>query len=178
LGRVIPSLESPLNRSDPTRSRAAVIAILLPLLAAACGGDGGEGGGDPSQLTFAPELGVALDRMTRTPTGLLTLDEMEGSGEPVRVGDGVVVHYDGWLPDGRKFDSSVDRNEAFVIPSVGAGMVIAGWEEGLQGMRPGGRRLLVIPPDLAYGPSGAGGVIPPNATLVFRVQLLQTVTGR
>ena len=111
--------------------------------------------------------------MTRSATGLYYLDEAEGTGEPARAGNAVEVHYSGWLPDGRPFDSSLDRGQPFTVPAIGSGMVIRGWEEGLQGMRPGGRRLLVIPPDLAYGEAGAGGgVIPPNATLVFRVELL------
>jgi FKBP-type peptidyl-prolyl cis-trans isomerase len=112
--------------------------------------------------------------MTRSETGLYLRDETVGSGEPVRAGNAVLVHYTGWLPNGMKFDSSLDRNEPFMVVPVGTAQVIAGWNEGLQGMRPGGARLLVLPPELAYGEMGTpGGPIPPNATLVFRVELLQ-----
>jgi FKBP-type peptidyl-prolyl cis-trans isomerase len=126
-------------------------------------------------IEFAEELGVDISDMTRTDTGLYYEDVVEGSGEPVRAGDAVLVNYTGWLPNGLKFDSSLDRNEPFQVAPVGTAGVIAGWNEGLQGMRRGGARLLVLPPELAYGPAGAGGVIPPNATLVFRVELLDVI---
>jgi FKBP-type peptidyl-prolyl cis-trans isomerase len=122
--------------------------------------------------TFAPQLNVDLDAMQRTPSGLYVQDVREGSGQPAQPGDRVAVHYTGWLPDGREFDSSRPRGEPFVF-GLGQGEVIRGWDEGVAGMRPNGQRRLVIPPDLAYGASGAGGVIPPNATLVFDVELLE-----
>jgi FKBP-type peptidyl-prolyl cis-trans isomerase FkpA len=104
-------------------------------------------------------------------SGLVYEDVVEGSGDEARAGQYVSVHYTGWLTDGKKFDSSKDRNEPFDFP-LGARHVIAGWDEGVQGMKVGGTRKLTIPPNLGYGARGAGGVIPPNATLVFEVELL------
>ena len=115
---------------------------------------------------------------TTTASGLQYDDTTVGSGATAHAGAEVTVHYTGWLHDptapnqrGRKFDSSKDRNDPFRF-DLGAGMVIRGWDEGVQGMQVGGTRVLVIPPDLGYGARGAGGVIPPNATLVFEVELL------
>ncbi len=109
--------------------------------------------------------------MTTTSSGLQYDDLRVGDGAVARFGADVVVHYTGWLTDGTKFDSSRDRNEPFGF-ALGQGNVIAGWEEGVAGMRVGGQRKLVIPSDLGYGPWGAGDVIPPDATLVFEVELL------
>lgn len=94
-----------------------------------------------------------------------------GDGDEAQAGRVVSVHYTGWLTDGVKFDSSVDRNEPFDFP-LGRGYVIRGWDEGVAGMKVGGKRKLTIPPEMGYGARGAGGVIPPNATLVFEVELL------
>ncbi len=108
---------------------------------------------------------------TTTASGLVIDDLKEGAGAPAAAGQRVTVHYTGWLADGRKFDSSRDRDDPFVFP-LGRGHVIRGWDEGVAGMRVGGVRKLTIPPELGYGARGAGGVIPPNATLVFEVELL------
>lgn len=104
-------------------------------------------------------------------TELQTEDVVVGEGEEAQPGDAVTVHYTGWLTDGTQFDSSRTNGQPFRF-ILGEGMVIEGWDEGVQGMRVGGQRRLIIPPDMAYGEQGAGGVIPPNATLVFDVELL------
>ncbi|MGI9133420.1 MAG: FKBP-type peptidyl-prolyl cis-trans isomerase [Rhodoferax sp.] len=113
--------------------------------------------------------------MHTTASGLQYEDSQEGSGATASAGQSVTVHYTGWLyqegTQGAKFDSSKDRNDPFVF-QLGAGMVIQGWDEGVAGMRVGGTRTLIIPPTLGYGSRGAGGVIPPNATLKFDVELL------
>jgi FKBP-type peptidyl-prolyl cis-trans isomerase FkpA len=116
--------------------------------------------------------------MTTTASGLQFEDTSPGSGAEASAGQRVRVHYTGWLHDptapnqrGRKFDSSKDRGDPFSF-HLGAGQVIRGWDEGVQGMKVGGTRVLTIPPELGYGARGAGGVIPPNATLVFEVELL------
>ena len=106
-----------------------------------------------------------------TDSGLVIEEVSVGSGDEATTGQTVSVHYTGWLTDGSKFDSSKDRNEPFEFP-LGSRWVILGWDEGVVGMRVGGTRKLTIPPELGYGASGAGGVIPPNATLVFEIELL------
>lgn len=106
------------------------------------------------------------------PQGMQYYDLVEGNGDSPKPGQVVVVHYTGWLQDGGKFDSSLDRGEPFSF-NLGMGQVIAGWDLGVAGMKVGGKRQLVIPSELGYGERGAGGVIPPNATLVFEVELLE-----
>jgi FKBP-type peptidyl-prolyl cis-trans isomerase len=114
---------------------------------------------------------VDTTALTRTPSGLRYQDVAEGQGKVATADRTVSVHYTGWLPNGEKFDSSRDRNEPFSF-TLGAGQVIAGWDEGVAGMKVGGRRKLVIPADLGYGTAGAPPAIPPGATLVFDVELL------
>ena len=107
----------------------------------------------------------------KTASGLQIEELVVGTGATAASGQKVSVHYTGWLTNGNKFDSSKDRGEAFEF-GLGRGQVIRGWDEGVQGMKVGGKRKLTIPPELGYGSRGAGGVIPPNATLVFEVELL------
>jgi FKBP-type peptidyl-prolyl cis-trans isomerase len=114
---------------------------------------------------------MAEQQEIATPSGLKYVELQEGTGPEARKGQTVSVHYTGWLQNGTKFDSSHDRRQPFGFP-LGAGHVIRGWDEGVAGMKVGGKRKLIIPPDLGYGARGAGGVIPPNATLVFEVELL------
>jgi FKBP-type peptidyl-prolyl cis-trans isomerase len=108
---------------------------------------------------------------TSTGSGLEYWDIVAGTGATAVSGKTVKVHYTGWLTDGKKFDSSLDRGQPFMF-SLGAGQVIKGWDEGVKGMKVGGKRQLRIPPELGYGARGAGGAIPPNATLIFDVELL------
>jgi FKBP-type peptidyl-prolyl cis-trans isomerase len=111
-------------------------------------------------------------KVQTTKSGLKYEDLKEGTGPEAKKGDIVQVHYTGWLKDGKKFDSSLDRGTPFTF-KLGAGMVIKGWDEGVAGMKAGGKRKLIIPPNLAYGDRGAGNVIPPNAELTFEVELLK-----
>ncbi len=104
--------------------------------------------------------------------GLKVEDVLNGSGDGAKSGDTVSVHYSGFLTDGQKFDSSIDRGAPFEF-SLGAGQVIAGWERGIVGMKKGGKRTLTIPPELAYGQDGFPPIIPPNSTLIFEVELLE-----
>lgn len=125
-------------------------------------------------LTFSLGVGGSMAESTQevtTPSGLKYVDQVVGTGDAAVAGKTVNVHYTGWLESGKKFDSSVDRGQPFSFP-LGAGRVIKGWDEGVQGMKVGGKRKLTIPSELGYGSRGAGGVIPPNATLIFDVELL------
>lgn len=135
------------------------------VLLAACAG--GPRGGE-----FAPALNVDLAAMTQQPSGLYVQDLQVGTGAEAVAGRHVLMHYTGWLTDGRQFDSSHDRGQPIEV-LLGRGQVIRGWDQGIVGMKVGGKRKLVIPPHLAYGNAGAGGVIPPGATLVFDVELVE-----
>jgi peptidylprolyl isomerase len=120
----------------------------------------------------ATQTEVDEDDYTTTDSGLQYYDIEEGDGPSPEAGDTVVVHYTGWLEDGTKFDSSQDRGQPYEFV-LGSGGVIPGWDEGVATMQVGGKRQLAVPPDLAYGEQGSGGVIPPDATLIFEVELLE-----
>jgi FKBP-type peptidyl-prolyl cis-trans isomerase FkpA len=127
--------------------------------------------GAPESVRYHPSLAVDVATMVHTPSGLYWKDLAVGTGAEAVSGSQAVVEYTGWLPDARQFDSSRNSGQPYTFP-VGQGLVIAGWDEGVAGMRVGGRRLLVIPPELGYGANGSGGVIPGGATLIFEVKLL------
>jgi FKBP-type peptidyl-prolyl cis-trans isomerase FkpA len=112
------------------------------------------------------------EKVIKTDSGLQYVELKEGDGEKAKKGDTVEVHYTGWLKDGKKFDSSLDRKKPFAF-KLGNGDVIKGWDEGVAGMKVGGKRKLIIPAELAYGKKGAGDVIPPDAELTFEVELLK-----
>jgi FKBP-type peptidyl-prolyl cis-trans isomerase len=126
---------------------------------------------DLTKVRFDEKLNVDLARSTRLPSGLYIRELTEGTGAEAETGSFVVVHYTGQLSNGQQFDSSHSRNEPFMFV-LGVGEVIEGWDQGVKGMKVGGRRQLVIPSTLAYGERGAGRDIPPNAPLVFEVELL------
>ena len=159
--------------------RGATLIVLL-LGASACGGGGGSTPvsttaqpvaiqGDVERTTFASSLGVDLATMTKRASGLYVQDLEMGTGAVAIRGKSVVVRYAGWLPNGKQFDSGE------VTVTLGTNKVIRAWEEALLGMRVGGRRRLVTPPNLAYGTRGAGDDIPPNAVLVFEMQVLSVL---
>jgi FKBP-type peptidyl-prolyl cis-trans isomerase FkpA len=148
-----------------TRYARLIVSLLGILLITACQQQG--------------ETGMSDNVADSEITELQITDVVNGDGATAQAGQEVIVHYTGWLYDtsqpdnkGAKFDSSVDRGDPFSFP-LGAGRVIQGWDQGFAGMQIGGKRILVIPPDMGYGASGAGGVIPPNATLLFEVELLE-----
>ncbi len=152
-------------------------AVIIALATTACAQDASKSVSKPAASTAAKATTAEKGKsMTRTSaSGLKIEDTVVGTGAEAVAGGTVTVHYTGWLFEsdkrGTKFDSSVDRKEPFKFP-LGAGRVIKGWDEGVAGMKVGGKRVLTIPPDLGYGARGAGGVIPPNATLQFEVELL------
>jgi FKBP-type peptidyl-prolyl cis-trans isomerase len=127
-------------------------------------------------LVLMVTIAAGQDKMTTTKSGLKYMDQKVGSGDVAMKGNSVSVHYTGWFytegKRGAKFDSSLDRNMPFEF-KLGARQVIPGWDEGVEGMKVGGKRELIIPPDLGYGPRGMPGIIPPNSTLNFEVELLK-----
>jgi FKBP-type peptidyl-prolyl cis-trans isomerase len=147
--------------------RSSALALFAFILSACGGSDDAKSEAASAGGDFAVDSAA----LTRTASGLQYQDVTVGTGAEARQGQVAVVHYTGWLTDGTKFDSSRDRGAPFSFP-VGAGQVIAGWDEGVAGMKVGGRRKLVIPANLGYGEMGAPPVIPPGATLVFDVELL------
>ena len=154
--------------------RLGGILALAGLLLPACDAPKDKGASAPKEVQImpAPEPARKMEPKTvTTPSGLQYVDLVEGTGPSPAAGDSCRVHYTGWLENGTKFDSSVDRGEPFTFP-IGQGRVIKGWDEGVSTMKVGGKRKLTIPASLGYGARGAGGVIPPGATLVFDVELL------
>ena len=151
--------------------RTAVVTVAV----AACGQSASTAGssasapqpiaGDIERTTFDPALGVHLDQMTKRASGLFVQDLVPGTGSVATRGRSVVVRYTGWLPNGKQFDSGE------ISVTLGSNKTIAAWEEGLLGMRVGGKRRLVVPPNLGYGDRGAGDDIPPNAVLVFDMEV-------
>ena len=157
----------PRPRGNSIRARVPVVAIAVACIALA-----GVPAAQTSSSTLASKIGAQV-------TELKKIDVKQGDGAEAVAGKAVIVHYTGWLYDpaaadghGAKFDSSVDRKVPFGF-MLGAGKVIKGWDEGVAGMKVGGKRTLVIPPQMAYGERGAGSVIPPNATLLFDVELIE-----
>ena len=146
--------------------RASALVVLAVIAAIA---------GIAGIATAAPAAAQPAGPALTTPSGLKIIDIKSGTGASPKTGQICVMHYTGWLYEngvkGKKFDSSVDRGQPFEFP-IGQHRVIAGWDEGVATMKVGGKRTLIIPPELGYGARGAGGVIPPNATLIFDVELL------
>ena len=145
-----------------------LLVVCLIVVISACS----KKGDAPVSKTATPAPATAVPaQLVAAVTELKIEDTQVGSGKVAETGQNVTVHYTGWLTNGTKFDSSKDHGQPFTFP-LGGGRVIKGWDKGVAGMKVGGVRKLTIPPDLGYGSRGAGGVIPPNATLVFEVELL------
>jgi FKBP-type peptidyl-prolyl cis-trans isomerase FkpA len=168
--------------------RVIIVLVLLVLGLAACGEDTSDGDSDPAAQPSSgettegqePDAGsgeaACYEEGTTTDSGLEIKDKVCGDGDVAESGKLVTVHYVGTLEDGTQFDSSRDRGEPFEF-LLGGGMVIQGWDEGIVGMSVGGQRTLTIPPELGYGSEGAADVIPPDATLIFEVELLEVADG-
>ena len=163
-------MKKTLRPDRPSHLPLIALSLVLALTLAACGSESGtdEGREDPA----AAEQEECDTSEVTTDSGLVIQDIECGTGEEAQTGQAVTVHYDGTLEDGTKFDSSRDRGQPFSFP-LGAGQVIQGWDEGVVGMKPGGIRKLTIPADLAYGAAGRPPVIPPNATLIFEIELIE-----
>lgn len=158
--------------------RTSLLLLLVILLVPACGSESDPAASTKNTGETSAPAPDETDSATAPPSELMIDVIAEGEGEAIAAGKTAVVHYTGWLFDasapenrGTKFDSSRDRGEAFSFP-LGAGRVITGWDKGVEGMKVGERRMLTLPPEMGYGARGAGGVIPPNATLIFDVELL------
>jgi FKBP-type peptidyl-prolyl cis-trans isomerase FkpA len=147
--------------------RLPLLSLCLLLSSAACD----TASGDPADATYAPVLGVDLDAMNRGASGLYTQDLQVGTGLEATPGRKVEVNYSGWLPDSTLIDSSLNPGRTPFSFTLGRGVVIQGWEEGIVGMKKGGKRRLILPSSLGYGTRGSGAV-PPNAVLIFDVELL------
>ncbi len=159
------------DREDPlTKQKLIVLAIIFAVLGCAAGCGNSEKSNSSAAASPSSPAKVS-GQPTTTASGLQYWDIVVGTGATAVPGKPVSVHYTGWLADGTKFDSSLDRGQPFVF-SLGEGQVIRGWDEGIAGMKVGGKRQLRIPPALGYGDRGANGVIPPHATLIFDVELL------
>lgn len=144
-----------------------IFSASLLLLTSACGDTG-----DPTKVKYAASLGVDLNAMNRSDSGLYTQDLVVGTGTEATTGRVVTVHYTGWFPDGSMFDTSRDTPEKPFSFTLGKGYVIEGWDEGVVGMKVGGQRRLVIPSELGYGEAGIPPAIPGNSVLVFDVELI------
>lgn len=164
-----------MKTTRPLRIALALVTMLALVALAGCGSKPQTSTDQPASTPAEQPAEQPATADAGTPTSDVTKLEIKdlkkGTGDEAVDGKLVTVNYTGWLTDGTKFDSSLDSGQPFQF-TLGAGQVIAGWDQGVKGMKVGGKRKLTIPPDLGYGAQGAGGVIPPNATLVFEVELL------
>ena len=166
-------MKKTLHPRRPAHLPLIALALVLAMVLAACGNEPEASDAEPTE-DAAAEVQEDCDTAEVTTDSGLIIQEIEcGTGEEAQTGQTVTVHYVGTLEDGTKFDSSRDRGEPFSFP-LGAGQVIPGWDEGVVGMKPGGLRKLTIPSDLAYGDAGRPPVIPPSATLIFEIELIET----